>query len=403
MEVLTGPERRRRRSADEKLAMVRETFEPGKTVSMVARLHGINPNQLFQWRKLHQDGSLSAVSAGEEVVPASELSDALKQIKELQRLLGKKTMENEILREAVEVMKSPKMDCALTLITGGRPVKQVCDVLGVARANVSVKLARTADWQDGRRARKTDDAGIVDEIRLLVADLPSYGYRRVWGLLRSERELRCEVPVNAKRVYRVMRQHDLLLHRRPARPSIERRHEGTVAVPRSNQRWCSDGFEFRCDNGAPLRVTFALDCCDREAISWAATTGGHSGDVVRDVMLAAVEHRFGNVRKTPAQIEWLSDNGSGYIAEKTRAFASDIGLKPLTTPVCSPQSNGMAESFVKTMKRDYVAFMPKPDAATAVRNLAVAFEHYNDKHPHSALKYRSPREFRRKADSSTLV
>lgn len=294
------------------------------------------------------------------------------------------------------------MDCALTLIAGGRPVKPVCDVLGVARSNVSVKLARTADWQDGR-ARKTDDAGIVDEIRLLVADLPSYGYRRVWGLLRSERELRCEVPVNAKRVYRVMRLHDLLLHRRPARPRIERRHDGTVAVPRSNQRWCSDGFEFRCDNGEPLRVTFALDCCDREAMSWAATTGGHSGDVVRDVMLAAVEHRFGNVRKAPAQIEWLTDNGSGYIAEKTRAFASNIGLKPLTTPVCSPQSNGMAESFVKTMKRDYVAFMPKPDAATAVRNLAVAFEHYNDKHPHSALKYRSPREFRRKTDSSTLV
>lgn len=108
MEVLTGPERRRRWSAEEKLTMVRESFEPGKTVSMVARQHGVNPNQLFHWRKLYQDGSLSAVSAGEEVVPASELSDALKQIKELQRLLGKKTMENEILREAVEVMKSRK-------------------------------------------------------------------------------------------------------------------------------------------------------------------------------------------------------------------------------------------------------------------------------------------------------
>ena len=69
---------------------------------MVARVHGVNPNQLFHWRKLYQDGSLSAVSAGEEVVPASELADALKQIKELQRLLGKKTMEAEILREAVE-------------------------------------------------------------------------------------------------------------------------------------------------------------------------------------------------------------------------------------------------------------------------------------------------------------
>lgn len=51
----------------------------------------------------------------------------------------------------------------------------------------------------------------------------------------------------------------------------------------------------------------------------------------------------------------------------------------------------------------YVVFMPKPDAATAVLNLAVAFEHYNEKHSHSALKYRSPREFRRTVDSSTVV
>lgn len=108
MEVLTGPERRRRRSAEEKLAMVRESFEPGKTVSMVARQHGVNPNQLFHRRKLHQDGGLSAVSAGEEVVPASGLSDALKQIKELQRMLGKKTMKVEILREAVEYRRAKK-------------------------------------------------------------------------------------------------------------------------------------------------------------------------------------------------------------------------------------------------------------------------------------------------------
>jgi len=63
----------------------------------------------------------------------------------------------------------------------------------------------------------------------------------------------------------------------------------------------------------------------------------------------------------------------------------------------------MAESFVKTMKRDYAAFMPKPGAATVAHNLAVAFEHYNEHHPHSALKCRSPREFRRRTDSSTQV
>lgn len=69
IEVL-GKERRRRWSVEEKLAMVREGLEPGQSVLVVARRNGINPNQLFHWRKLYQDDSLSAVSAGEAVVPA---------------------------------------------------------------------------------------------------------------------------------------------------------------------------------------------------------------------------------------------------------------------------------------------------------------------------------------------
>ncbi len=167
--------------------------------------------------------------------------------------------------------------------------------------------------------------------------------------------------------------------------------------------WCSDGFEFRRDSGEPLRVTFALDCCDREAMRWVATTAGHSGDILRDVMLAAVANRFSYERHTPSEIEGLTDNGSAYTADDTRRFAVAIGLKPFTSPVCRPQSNGMAERSVKTMKHDYVAFMPKPDAATAVNNLAIGVEHYNEKHPHGALKYRLPRALRRSMDSGVLV
>ncbi|MGF6410787.1 transposase [Paraburkholderia sp. MM5482-R2] len=109
IEVLTQPEQRRRRSVEEKLAIVRETFEPGATVSGVARRHQVNANQVFAWRKLYQDGSLPAVSAGEQVVPASDLAEAMKQIRELQRLLGKRTMEVEILREAVEYGRAKKL------------------------------------------------------------------------------------------------------------------------------------------------------------------------------------------------------------------------------------------------------------------------------------------------------
>ena len=83
-----GPEKRRRRSVQEKIAIVQQSFEPGMTVSLVARQHGVAASQLFLWRKQYQEGSLTAVAAGEQVVPASELASAMKQIKELQRLLG---------------------------------------------------------------------------------------------------------------------------------------------------------------------------------------------------------------------------------------------------------------------------------------------------------------------------
>ena len=78
------------------------------SVSHVARLHGIQPSLLFKWKKQYQEGSLTAVAAGEDVVPASELAAAIKQINQLQRLLGKKTMEVEILKEAVEYAQSRK-------------------------------------------------------------------------------------------------------------------------------------------------------------------------------------------------------------------------------------------------------------------------------------------------------
>jgi len=73
-----------------------------------------------------------------------------------------------------------------------------------------------------------------------------------------------------------------------------------------------------------------------------------------------------------------------------------LGLEPCTTRVHSPESNGIAESFVKTIKRDYISIMPEVDSQMAVINLAVAFSHYNEHHPHSALGYLSPRKFIRR-------
>ena len=108
VEVITSVQRRRRWPAEEKARIVQETYAPGMSVSLVARRHGIAPNQLFSWRRLYAAGALSAVGAGEEVVAASDYRALQQQVRELQRLLGKKTLENEILREALDIVQPKK-------------------------------------------------------------------------------------------------------------------------------------------------------------------------------------------------------------------------------------------------------------------------------------------------------
>ena len=118
IEVITRDQRRRRWSVAEKAALVRKTYEPGMSVSLVARQEGVAASLLFTWRKLDRDGALVAVGAGEAVVPASELAAARAEIAKLQRVLGKKTLENEILKEAVEFAASKKWIARSPLLQG---------------------------------------------------------------------------------------------------------------------------------------------------------------------------------------------------------------------------------------------------------------------------------------------
>jgi transposase len=111
-------QRRRSWAPAEKAALVRRTYEPGMSVSLVARQEGVTASLLFQWRKLDRQGALTAVSTGEAVVPASELAAARAEIAKLQRVLGKKTLENEILKEAVEYAAEKKWIARPPLVPG---------------------------------------------------------------------------------------------------------------------------------------------------------------------------------------------------------------------------------------------------------------------------------------------
>jgi transposase InsO family protein len=137
----------------------------------------------------------------------------------------------------------------------------------------------------------------------------------------------------------------------------------------------------------PLLVTFLVQFLPPDPIVRLGVL------LVRDLMIESVEHRFGIVDQLPHAVEWLSDNGSCYTARETITFAQDRGFITCFTPITGPESNGMAEAFVKTFKRDYVYIHDRPDAKTVMAQLDQWFEDYNEYHPHKGLKMKSPRQF----------
>jgi putative transposase len=268
-------------------------------------------------------------------------------------------------------------------------VKAVARAFGVSRSN----LLEPRRPRSKRTPDVVENAVVVEALKAIARRRSTYGYRRACAVLNRLRRRDGLPPINHKQAYRLMREGRLLLQRHTGKPKLT--HEGKVVTLKSDLRWCSDTFEIRCWSGERVQVAFSLDCCDREAIAYRATAGYPTALTIQDLMAETVEKRFGaGVRAVEHPIEWLSDNGPIYTAHATRDFGRGLGLIVCTTPAYSPESNGMAEAFVKTFKRDYVYVNELWTAADVLEQLPVWFQDYNEFAPHKGLKMKSPREFR---------
>ncbi len=271
----------------------------------------------------------------------------------------------------------------------GHPTARVCRALHTARATAYLRPRPRV----GSFYRRAEDREVLLEIMSVVRERASYGVRAIHVLVNRVRRTQGQGPYNRKRIRRLMRMHQLTLpgkvHRR------DRPHTGVIQTPSSNQRWCSDGFNIRCWNGDLVRVAFALDCHDREALEHVAAARDLTGQDIRLLLDKALWARFGErTLKAPIEIQWLSDNGGPYTSFETVSYAAELGFKPITTPAYSPESNGMAEALVNTLRRDYVSGADLSDADTVIEQLPKWFEDYNRLAPHSALGNLSPRQYR---------
>lgn len=213
---------------------------------------------------------------------------------------------------------------------------------------------------------------VTAQIRAVIRTRASYGARRVRALVNRE----FATGYNLKRIQRVMALNGWKLPR-ASRRRTGRAHRGQIQRKVSNERWCSDALEIACWNGEIVQRSFALDCHDRECLAYVAAP------------------RFGTGERPDVPIQWLSDNGSIYTALDTHCTAERLHLVPITTPAASPQSNGMSEAFVNTLRRDYLAGADRSTAAIVLDQIPTWLADYNAVAPHSALGFQAPQQYRK--------
>ena len=259
--------------------------------------------------------------------------------------------------------------------------RQACRVLRVARSTLHRRAATK------NPSPKLAEA-LVTKLHTLIQAYPTYGYRRLWALLRYGEG----VVVNRKAVYRALRIKYWLVHQpvRTPRPRAQRLRSRSLA---SNQRWAMDVTHILCGKDGWGHLTAVIDCHDREIIGYEFAFRGRDKEAER-ALEAACLARFGTLRPGGTPPVLRSDNGLIFQSRQFRQACRDYRLQQEFITPYTPEQNGLIERFFQSLKEECVWQHHFESFEEARRRIAQWVRWYNEARPHQALGYQRPREFR---------
>jgi putative transposase len=228
---------------------------------------------------------------------------------------------------------------------------------------------------------------LVARLQELLTQHPTFGYRRLWALLRYRDGLQ----VNRKVVYRILKLKGWLVHQRPCtpRPRVRGWRSQTAA---SNERWAMDVTHIPCGQDGWAHLAAVIDCHDREVIGYEFALRSRAKEAERAVEAACLA-RFGTLRPVAAPV-LRSDNGLIFQSRRFRQACRDYRLAQEFITPYTPEQNGIIERFFRSLKEECVwqhVFQTFEQARRVIRDWV---QWYNQGRPHQALGYRSPIQFR---------
>jgi len=256
--------------------------------------------------------------------------------------------------------------------------------------NSQLRVSRSALHRltKGKRTCPALSEELVTKLEPLIHDYPTYGYRRLWALLRY----REGVMVNRKAVYRALRIQQWLVHQRvrTARPRAQRLRSRSRA---SNQRWAVDVTHIPCGDDGWGHLTAVIDCHDREIMGYEFALRGRAKEAERAIEAACLA-RLGALRPGGTPPLLRSDNGLIFQSRRFRQACRDYRLHQEFITPYTPEQNGLIERFFRSLKEECVWQHRLAGFEEARQTINRWIRWYTEERPHQALGYRSPQQFR---------
>ena len=268
----------------------------------------------------------------------------------------------------------------MTAAVEGASERHACKTLAVPRSAV-----RSASTQP---SPSSVNGELADRIGFLIQTYPTYGYRRLWALLRKRHGLH----VNRKAVYRILKVKGWMVHQRTWTPRP--RVKGWASrASRSNERWAMDLTHIPVGRDGWAHLAAVIDCHDRAIIGHEFSLRGRAKEAERALEDACIL-RFGTLRPKACTPVLRSDNGLIFQSRRFRAACRDYRLKQEFITPYTPEQNGMIERFFRSLKEEctWLHNFETFDEAKKAINTWIQF--YNEERPHQSLGYLSPHEYR---------
>lgn len=279
-------------------------------------------------------------------------------------------------------------------------VERVCSIFEQPRSSFYARQrsAVQASEEAARAPRKRGPKTVVDDVELLelirvdlaVSPFQGEGYRKVWARLRVQREVR----VSARRVLRLMREHQLLSPWR-GRPATGPKHDGKIVTEVPNQMWGTDGTKiFTVEDGWVWLFT-AIEHWNAECVGWHVAKVG-SRYAALEPLSMAMKNIYGAVTANVARgLALRMDHGTQYLSEHFLNQVRFWGIQPSFGFLQEPETNGVAERFNRTLKEQAIygrVFRNLEEVRTAVAKFVNT---YNEHWLIQKLGHRSPVQARR--------